>query len=257
MSESPNGARVRLEVDGHVARIVLDAPERHNALEAHDLSAFRAHLETIRADESVRVLVVTGTGDSTFCAGASLRQMESGEMSGEVFDTLTDRLATVRVPVICALNGSVYGGGAEIALCCDFRIGVRGSRVAVPAARLGVCYPLGGLTRYVQRLGLATAVRLLVASEEMEAEEMLRVGFLTRLVEPSELDAATEELAARLASGAPLAIQAMKRVLGDVAAGTVDAARAQALIDACTASEDLREGLRARREGRKPVFEGR
>ena len=77
--------------------------------------------------------------------------------------TLTDRLAAVRVPVICALNGSVYGGGAEIALCCDFRIGVRGSRLAVPAARLGVCYPLGGLTRYVQRLGLATAERLLVA----------------------------------------------------------------------------------------------
>jgi enoyl-CoA hydratase/carnithine racemase len=83
--------------------------------------------------------------------------MESGEMSGRIFETLTEDLAAVRVPTICALNGSAYGGGTEIALCCDFRIGVSGSRMSVPAARLGICYPASGLRRFVEALGLSTS----------------------------------------------------------------------------------------------------
>lgn len=249
--------RVRLDIDGDVARIVLDAPEQHNALEADDLVAFRSHLERIDADDSVRVLAITGSGGTTFCSGASLAQLESGDISGELFETLTDRLAAVRVPAICALNGSVYGGGGEIALCCDFRIGVTGARLTVPAARLGVCYPLGGLTRYVQRLGLTVAQRLFLAGEEFDAHEMLRVGFLTQLVSPEELPRATDRLAARLASHAPLAVQGMKRILSQVASGNVDVEEACGLSARCASSSDMQEGLRAKREGRAPMFEGR
>ena len=114
----------------------------------------------IEANRDLRVLVLTGAGDATFSSGASLAQMQTGEMSGEIFDTLTGRLAGVRVPTVCALNGNVYGGGAELALCCDFRVGRHGMRLSVPAARLGVCYPIGGLTRYVERLGLSSASRI-------------------------------------------------------------------------------------------------
>ena len=152
----------RLSLEGHVARIVLDRPERHNALGAADLAAFRAHLATVEADPSIRVLVLTGSGADTFCSGASLDQIASGEMSGRIFETLTEDLAASRVPTICALNGSVYGGGTEIALCCDFRIGVHGTRMAVPAARLGICYPASGLGRFVDAIGpvhQAAAVR--------------------------------------------------------------------------------------------------
>lgn len=257
MNVPATSARVRLEVDGHLARIVLDAPEQHNALEADDVAAFRSHVDRVDADEVVRVLVVTGSGTKTFCAGASLAQLESGDMTPELFETLTDRLAAARVPTICALNGSVYGGGAEIALCCDFRIGVTGTRLSVPAAQLGICYPVGGLTRYVQRLGITVAQGLLVASEELDGEEMLRVGFLTHLVAPSRLRSATEQLATRLASHAPLAVQAMKRLLTQVASGSVDPEEARALVARCAASSDLQEGLAAKREGRSPRFEGR
>lgn len=248
---------VRLELDPPVARIVLDAPERHNALTADDVASVRDHLERVDSEADVRVLVLTGAGPRTFCSGASLPQMESGEMTPELFETLTSTLAALRAPAICALNGSVYGGGAELALCCDFRIGVRGSRLAVPAARLGVCYPAGGLSRYVARLGLGAAQRILLAGEELEAEEMLRIGFLTELVDPRELGAATDRLAERLAAHAPLAVQAMKRILGDVAGGTPDATLAAELVRRCEASSDMREGLLARREGREPRFEGR
>jgi enoyl-CoA hydratase/carnithine racemase len=249
-------AGVRLDVDGPFARLTLVRPDRHNALDATDVALFLDHLDTLDADEAIRVLVLTGTGRATFCAGASLEQMESGEMSGVVFDRLTDRLAELRVPTICALNGSVYGGGVELALCCDFRIGIEGTRLEVPAARLGVCYPVGGLTRYVERLGLATANRILLAAEALDADEMLRVGYLTHRVPGDSLESEVDELASRLASLAPLAVQAMKKILLDVAAGRVDRDAARALYERCADSRDLKEGLTAHREGREPDFRG-
>lgn len=254
--EAPSGSPL-LSIDGHVARIVLQRPEQHNALQADDIAQFRSHLATVDTDEDVRVLIVTGSGESTFCAGASLGQIETGEMSGAVFETLTDRLAALRVPTICALNGDIYGGGTEIALCCDFRIGVRDSRMSVPAARLGICYPLGGLRRYVETLGLGVARRVMLGGEELDAEEMLRVGFVDRLVSPGELETATDELAAHLAGLAPLAVQAMKRLLSDVARNSVDEAHVRELIASCSESVDHQEGLTARREGRVPKFHGR
>jgi enoyl-CoA hydratase/carnithine racemase len=247
----------RLTIRDRVAWITLERPETHNALNAGDTERFRAHLAAVDADEHVRVLVVTGSGDATFCSGASLRDIESGAMTGETFEALADALAAVRVPSICALNGDAFGGGTELALCCDFRIGVFGSRMAVPAARLGICYPLGGLRRYVEALGLGVASRLLLASEELDAEEMTRAGFLHRLVSQKDLEPAADEMATHLAALAPLAVQAMKRILRGVARRTVDEEEARALIVHCAGSEDLQEGLRARRQGRDPEFRGR
>jgi enoyl-CoA hydratase/carnithine racemase len=247
----------RLSVAGHVARIVLDRPERHNALGAADLAAFRAHLATVEEDPSIRVLVLTGSGDDTFCSGASLDQIASGEMSGRIFETLTADLAASRVPTVCALNGSVYGGGTEIALCCDFRIGVHGTRMAVPAARLGICYPASGLARFVDAIGPAATRRVMLAGEELDAQRMLATGFVDQLVAREELSAATDALAERLAGLAPLAIQAMKRILRGIAAGALDAGEIDELVRRCESSEDLKEGLLARREGRAAEFRGR
>lgn len=252
-----SNAHPHLAIDGHVARIVLDRPERHNALEAVDLERFREQLASVEADEAVRVLVVTGSGDATFCSGASLGEVESGKMSGAVFETLTNDLSAARMPTICGLNGSAYGGGAEIALCCDFRIGVVGSRMSVPAARLGICYPASGLRRYLGALGPAVTRRIMLAGEELDADEMLRTGFLDRLVQRDELETAVDGLASHLASLAPLALQAMKRILRGLALGSLDEAETREVVARCEASEDLREGLRARRDGRPPEFRGR
>jgi enoyl-CoA hydratase/carnithine racemase len=246
----------RLESGGHVARIVLARPEQHNAIEAGDVSVLLNLLDAVEADSGVRVLVLTGSGPATFCAGASLGQLETGAMTAALFESLADRLARVHLPTVCSMNGSAFGGGAELALCCDLRIGVHGSRVVVPAARLGLCYPVGGLRRYVEALGLGVATRLLVGAEELDAEQMLMCGFVHRLVSPEELDAATDALAGELAALAPLAVQAMKRILRDLARGTIDEEGARKLVEACAASSDLREGLRARREGRPPEFRG-
>lgn len=251
-----NPAGIRLERDGPIARITLDRPEQHNALRAEEVAAFRGFLDDLESDGEARVLLLTGSGDRTFCSGASLEQMESGEMSGAVFDTLTDRLAHFRLPTVCALTGNVYGGGAELALCCDFRIGAPAMRLSVPAARLGVCYPVGGLGRYVRRLGLAAANRILLANEEMDGAELHRIGFLTHRVDADRVLSEAEVLAGRLANLAPLSVQGMKRIMLQISEGTLDAEEAERLIARAGESEDVREGLRAARERRDPNFRG-
>jgi enoyl-CoA hydratase/carnithine racemase len=102
---------IRLGVKGKIAWITLDNPSKHNSLAAKDVDLFIAHLESVEKISDIRVLVVTGSGDKTFCAGASLAQMSSGDLSGEHFEVLTDKLAAMPMPSICAMNGNAYGGG--------------------------------------------------------------------------------------------------------------------------------------------------
>jgi enoyl-CoA hydratase/carnithine racemase len=256
VTEPQPSAGLRLARDGRIARITLDRPDRHNALQASDVVRIKAFLAEVDESRDVRVLILTGAGETTFCSGASLSQMQSGEMSGAIFETMTDHLVELRVPTVCALNGNVYGGGAELALCCDFRVGVEGMRLSVPAAKLGVCYPPGGLTRYVERLGLSTANRILLAAEELEAGELLRVGFLSQCVPRSGFTEAVSALVDRLADLAPLAVQGMKRILLHAAQGSLDRVEAERLIERCEQSSDLQEGLRAWRERRSPEFTG-
>ena len=103
--------------NGHVGRLVLNNPERHNSLGQEQLEGIHTHLAEIARDEQVRVLVVTGAGEKTFCAGASLQQLGAGELSGDSFQAMTVQLADLAIPTICALNGNVFGGGVELAAC--------------------------------------------------------------------------------------------------------------------------------------------
>jgi len=247
---------VLFEKHGHVARIVLNNPARHNSLGEIELAALQRHADTVQRDNDIRVLVVTGAGDKTFCAGAALHELGSGKISSDFFQATTDRLAALPIPTICALNGNVFGGGVELALSCDFRIGIEATRLRVPAAQIGLCYPVGGINRFVERLGVNLAKRILVAAEEFDAQAMLHIGFLDHLVARDELEQRTEALAQSMAALAPLAVRAMKQILQQAAAGAIDEERAQALSDICARSNDLQEGFAAQREKRSPNFKG-
>ncbi len=249
--------------DGAVATLRLNRPRHLNRIEPPDLKAIAAALREINADPAIRVLVFTGTGRA-FSAGYHLGDLAERSDAAVTtggpelsFEDVALLLENLRVPVICRLNGGVYGGSTDLALCCDFRIGLNTMEMFMPAARLGIHYYPSGMVRYTSRLGLNAAKRLFLTAEKLTAPELLRIGYLTQIESAETLDAAVAALADRLASMAPLAVQGMKRALNEIARGEFDAAACAARAKASQASEDVQEGLAAYREKRAPVFKGR
>jgi enoyl-CoA hydratase/carnithine racemase len=247
---------VRYELNDGVGTLTLNRPERHNALGGEELEGISAILDTVLEDDEIRVLVVTGAGEKTFCAGAALQDLNSGRITPDYFQSVMHRLAVLPIPTLARINGNVFGGGTELALSCDFRIGIRDGRLRVPAAALGLCYPVAGIERFVQKLGANTARRMLLGSETLHAEELLRIGFLDYLVDREKLDERTEELALHIAGLAPLATRAMKEIILSAEGGEIDVQRASELARICDESDDLQEGFAAQKEKRSPHFAG-
>lgn len=244
------------EIDGRVGRITLDRPEAHNALDQAAMRALRGMLDEWAARDDLRALVMTGRGRS-FCAGAALGDVAGQDWSDNPLTAACDALEAFPAPTIAALNGGVYGGGVELALAADFRIGVAGMRAFAPPARLGIHYEPAGIRRAVDRLGAQAARRMFLLAETFDAEALLAMGFLDRLVAAEGLDAAAGEMTAALDGLAPLAVRGMKRTILELSRGTLDAEAARARVAACFASADHVEGLAAQREKRPPRFEGR
>ena len=247
-----------LTVAGPVATIQLNRPAVHNRMEPEDLTEFSRLLGAVEADPALRVLVVTATGRS-FSSGFNIGKIGSQEGRSGVgsFEELTDRLERLTLPTVAALNGSVYGGSTDLALACDFRIGVLGMVLVMPAAKLGLHYYEGGLRRYVARLGLAAAKRLFLTAVPQDTVELLRIGYLDAAVAAEELMPRALALSAILAANAPLAVQGMKRCLNDIARGDADPALIAANVERSQASADLHEGQAAWLEKRTPHFTGR
>jgi enoyl-CoA hydratase/carnithine racemase len=237
--------------------LTLNNPQRHNSLGREQLEAIQAFLTQVAADQQVRVLIVTGVGEKTFCAGAALHELSDGQIADDVFQSMTSQLADLAIPTICAMNGDVFGGGVELAVSCDFRIGVEGSRMRVPAAAIGLCYPVAGIRRFVECLGVRLTKRILLAAEEFEADTMFELGLLDHLVLAENLEEFSQGFARHIAGLAPLAVQSMKRILRQAGIGAIDPDLANTLSAVCLESQDLREGFSAKREKRSPRFEGR
>jgi enoyl-CoA hydratase len=251
-------------IKGGRATIRLNRPREHNRLEPNDLTVLRDAFDRIDADSEIRVLVLTGTGKS-FSSGyhigalvdRSAAHPHGEEPGSDAFEHTVDRLGALRVPTIAAFNGSVYGGSTDLGLACDFRIGVEGMRLVMPAARLGIVYYGSGIERYVSRLGVAAAKKLFLTAQPMEAAEMQRIGYLDAVVPPGELAARVDALAEALAANAPLALTGLKRAINEAAVGRLDRKALKAVRTRCADSEDHAEALKAWGEKRSPVFRGR
>jgi enoyl-CoA hydratase/carnithine racemase len=253
---------VLLAIDGARATITLNDPAKHNRLDTAGLGKLRAAIEKADADPNVRVTVLTGTGEKSFCSGYDLGSIPSGKGArpregGDSFETVMDRLEAMRMPTLCALNGGVYGGATDMALACDFRLGVRGMRFFMPAARFGLHYYPGGLRRYTQKVSPSFAKRAFLLSEDFTDDDLLRVGYLDWLVDRVEFKTRVDETAAKLAGLAPLSMANMKRAIEQFAQAEPDLPKIRDGIRECQGSEDLREGLTALREKRQPAFKGR
>ncbi|MBA4175163.1 MAG: 3-hydroxybutyryl-CoA dehydratase [Leptothrix sp. (in: Bacteria)] len=257
------GGPPRLQVDAAgCATVTLQRPRHRNRLHREDLLALQAQFAQAAANPAVRLLVLTATG-AVFCAGFHLGELEASSAADAVsadpqlFEHTVDALEALPLPTVARLNGSVYGGATDLALACDFRVGVAGMELRMPAARLGLHYYPRGLQRYVTRLGLQAAKRLFLLAEAAPADELLRIGYLDAVVEPAALDAAVARLAQALEAGAPLALRGMKQSLNEIARGVFDAAAVEERMQRCATSDDLREGLAAFAAKRRPSFTGR
>lgn len=250
------GGMIDADTTGPVARVTLARPEAHNALDQAAMRALTALLAELAPRDDLRALVLTGTGRS-FCAGAALGDVGGADWTENPLTALCDALEAFPVPTVAALNGGAYGGGVELALSCDFRVGVEGMRAFAPPARLGIHYEPAGIARAMDRLGAQAARRLFLLAETFDADALLAMGFLDHLVAPDTLEAKVAEITGTLAGLAPLAVRGMKRTILELSRHRLDAEAARARITACFASADHAEGLAAQRERRTPRFTGR
>lgn len=248
---------IRFSDEGPIARLTLNHAERHNSLGREQLEAIERYLAQVQVSPDIRVLIVDAQGAKTFCAGAALHELSGGEMGDDAFQRMTARLSALRVPTVCAINGNVFGGGVELAASCDFRLAVEGIRLRVPAASLGLCYPLEGIRRFVECVGVPAARRILVASETLYTADMLKIGFVDSVVAEDTLEQHVDEFAQHIAGLAPLAVQSMNQILRQIGSGDLDEACAHRLVAETFASADLQEGFAAQREKRMPRFTGR
>ena len=261
MSDSAEAATPPLlEISGARATIRLNRPRYRNRLESDDLGELVRMFDRIEADPAVRVLVLTGTGRA-FSSGFDLNSVADRATSateqqsaGSAFEVVVNRLEDLGVPTICRLNGGVYGGSTDLALACDFRIGVDTAEMFMPAARLGLHYYRRGIERYVTRLGVDNAKKLFLTAQKISAPEMLRIGYLTAMVSVEYLDEEVDKLATLLAGNAPVAMRGMKRTINEFARGKLDEAAAERRHRESMRGAEIKEGIKASAEKRPPRF---
>src|SRR5712692_29991 len=248
-----------LDIDGARATIRLNRPKHLNRLQPEDLDALLKLFDRIEADPALRVLVLTGTGRA-FSSGYDLGSIAERtanaqeQTAGSAFEIVVNRLEDLALPTICRLNGGVYAGATDLALACDFRIGVDTCEMFMPAARLGLHYYKSGITRYVSRLGADNARKLFLTAQKIGAAELLRIGYLTEMVPAEAFDEEVDRLAAILAGNAPVAMRGMKRAINEFARGRLDEEAADRRHRDSMRSAEIKEGIRAFAEKRPPKF---
>ncbi len=268
MSKAAAGddARIDCEVDGHIARLTINHPRRRNAVTYAMWKMFGDVLETVTADKNVRVIVLTGKGEQAFCAGNDIS--EFGQWRGnpeklEQYDAQSGRvyrlLKNCEQPLIALVRGVCVGGGLELALLCDLRVAGDNARFGITPAKLGLGYKLEDVQLVVDEIGANRAKLLLFTGRLFDASEALRLGLVNQVAPLEEAAAVADALAAEIADNAPLTVRELKVAIGEARRpeGARNRARVQALVDACHASEDFKEGQKAFKEKRKPGFRGR
>ncbi|TFZ04410.1 enoyl-CoA hydratase/isomerase family protein [Ramlibacter rhizophilus] len=248
-----------LDIAGGVARITLRRPAHRNRLHNEDLALLVEAFGRVDGDASVRVLVLDAqvlAERPVFSAGYHTGEFDGGRPAIE-FEDVVQALERLRPVTICMLAGSVYGGSTDLVLACDLALAAEGIEMRMPAAALGLHYYPSGLQRYVSRLGVSVAKRAFLTAEPLDAETLLRVGYVSELHPRAALAARVDALARHIATLSPLALETTKQSLNELARGEFDAARLRERIDRTMSSEDFAEGRRAFAERRKPRWKGR
>jgi enoyl-CoA hydratase/carnithine racemase len=252
-----------------VAVVTLDRPEQRNALSLAMLERLEGILGDLAVQPEVRAVVLTGAGRD-FCAGADVTELAeaaAGDAAveyGRAFDRALAALANHAVPVIARIQGAALGGGCQLAVACDLAVAAEDARMGIPSARLGVVIGYSSIERLVLAIGPRRTSELLFTGRSISGQEAAAWGMINRAVPAGELDPAVAEIAAAVAQGAPLSIRGSKRGIAALleALGLNRAGEGHRIADfemmsaQALASNDLREGIAAFSERRKPRFRG-
>ena len=249
---------ILLEKKDHVAIATVNRPKALNALNSEVLNDLNTLLDEIAADPEIRVLVLTGSGEKAFVAGADIGEMSTltkaeGEAFGKKGNDVFRKLETLPIPAIAAVNGYALGGGCELAMACDIRLCSDTAVFGQPETGLGITPGFGGTQRLARLVGPGMAKQLIYSARNITADEALRIGLCNAVYPAEELMPAAEKLAETIAKNAPIAVRACKKAINEGLEMPMDEAVAleEKLFGSCFETADQKEGMQAFLEKRR------
>lgn len=257
--------RVRAEIKGPVGYLILDRPERKNALSFDMWKEVTRLINGFGANRALRVVVLRGARDLPFCSGADISEFETVRANAEgarAYEDANvvafDAIAACPLPTIAMIRSFCMGGGMGLAAACDLRVAAESAEFAIPPGKLGLAYPPSAIRYIVAAIGASNAKDLLYSARRVKAVEAEKLGLINRLVAEDALESEVEKLATAIAENAPLSLKAGKLAI-NYAAGyefAADMKAVNAAAERCFDSADYREGRRAFLEKRKAQFKG-
>jgi enoyl-CoA hydratase len=254
---------ITVERNGHVAVLTINRPDKLNTLNRNVHFEGISALDELRRDESVRVLVITGSGPKSFIAGADITEFEGQTpvTQRDLFleKTLFNTIDNFPKPVIAMINGFCLGGGNELALACDIRICSENARFSQPEINLGIIPGGGGTQRLTRLIGEGRAMEIILSGDMIDAATAHKFGLVNHVFAADELESKTMEFAAKIAEKAPIALQLCKEAVKFASRSNLDEGlrREVDLFAIAFSTEDKHEGVSAFLEKRKPVFKGK
>ncbi|MDB5730342.1 MAG: hypothetical protein JWQ03_237 [Variovorax sp.] len=265
MSDATERAQVKVERHGAACRITIDRAAAHNTMTDAVMAELTEALRQVEAMEGVRAVVLTGAGDKTFCAGGQLKPtadgspfaLEPGRFDNPVAE-LFRALDRCNVPIIARVNGGAFGGGLGLVCACDFAVATEGAMFGTTEARVGV-FPMMILPLLMRVIPRRRLLEMCFFAHRFTAADAERFDIVNRVVPAGQLDAAVDDMVAKLAANSPVALRIGRRAIGAITdLSFADALNlAQAILPVLSQSEDTREGMKAFAERRMPVWPGR
>jgi len=255
--------KILTEKSGEIARIIFNQPEKRNAVSLEMWEAVEAAATRFAADDSVRILILSGAGGKAFVSGADVSKFVSERASAEAvahYNATTKRVYDLiegfPKPTIAQIDGFCVGGGVALALSCDLRICGENSQFAIPAAKLGLGYGFEGINRLVNIVGPSFAKEIFFTARRFDAEEARMMGLVNRVVPADQVAQAAQDTAEMIAANAPMTVASVKYIVGQTVTDESkrDLDECAARVKACFDSADYIEGRRAFLEKRTPNF---
>lgn len=257
-----NSPHIRLEIHGPVAHLIIDRPEKRNALNLEMWQSIPPCIAEAEANAGVKVIIVRGVDDTAFAAGADISQFHERFKTGETAQTYVDgvhgaedALSKCLKPVIAMIHGDCVGGGVEIAIACDLRFCSTKSRFGITPAKLGICYSMASTRRVSQSIGPSKTKDLLFTGRLIDAQTAGDWGLADRVYEPEDLNRETDAFVDAICRNSQYSVRYTKKVMREVMAGATDEPDdLLALRLNAYEAGDLKEGITAFKEKRKPDF---